>query len=90
MEDEKLADYYDELKAAAPKGGRGGLGAIKGSFSGGFGKRKAKASGKAAGTNGAGRPTLLRTATCSGSNILPCSAVQYVRERRCEWLSGVG
>lgn len=66
MEDEKLADYYDELKAAAPKGGRGGLGAIKGGFKGGFGARTESSS--AAGTNGvcasvarvrAGRPLSL-------------------------------
>eukprot|EP01052_Picozoa_sp_SAG31_P053419 SAG31_NODE_13685_length_853_cov_1.372679_1_plen_79_part_00 len=30
MEDAKLEAYYNELKAAAPKGGRGGLGTTKG------------------------------------------------------------
>jgi hypothetical protein len=56
MEDEKLANYYDELKAAAPKGGRGGLGAIKGSFKGGFGIRP---KGGPAGRNGAYRACYL-------------------------------
>ena len=32
MEDTKLEAYYNELKAAAPKGGRGGLGTTKGAL----------------------------------------------------------
>lgn len=52
MEDAKLEAYYNELKAAAPKGGRGGLGTLKGPQSkkgGGFGALKGKSlSGKIA------------------------------------------
>ena len=71
MEDEKLADYYDELKAAAPKGGRGGLGAIKGGFKGGFGRGTKPTS--AAGTNGTRARTLTHPPYLPGFSPQACT-----------------